>query len=937
MVIPISIYYQNVRGLRTKTHQFYSSVVAENFDVIAITETWLCDGFSNNELFPSNYVVFRDDRNLSVIDKCRGGGVALAVKSQFKPIKLAINYNSPKCNLLCVKLQTMPKPIYFMVVYILNSSSLLEYDMFFDALETLPFLQSDSFLLVGDLNINGLNPNICNRFNNFINLVGCKQYNDIVNCNDRKLDVVVSNISCTVSRDPLPFVPEDLHHPCLNISVEYITKSNMCPMGSVRYYSFKNANFLLLYNLFRTVNWNVLYVINDVNEAFDKFYEILYNVFDQCVPKVLSKKRTFPVWFTREIILDIKSKQRNLAIYKKTHLPQCLQDYKFLRAKIKRDTKAAYKQYLLNVERNVQNEPKYFWQYVQSKKSFSRIPSEMDFNGSKINGADIANAFAEHFQSVFNVPNNRFTENTDCTYMSDHVVLDVIGEHDILEAINKLKCGKAMGHDNVPAYILKGCKDILVQPLCYLFNLALKTNTFPDVLKESRISPVYKSGPINEIGNYRPIAILTNIAKTFESIIYKYIYNAVKNKISINQYGFQQQKSACGNLINFVQNTSEALSRNHQVDAIYTDFAKAFDKVDHQVILSKLSSFSLSTSLIKLIASYLSNRKQYVSVNNFKSVEYIATSGVPQGSNLGPLLFLMFINDVVDAVDECKILLFADDIKLFKEVSSIDDCVKLQLSLDKLYQWSNSNKLPFNVDKCKTMTFAYVKNPILYNYSMNNANLQRVNDTTDLGIKFDVKLSFSHHMEDIVSKSYRNLGFILRNCRQFQSKRTLLILFNSFVRSKLEYCSIVWNPYYVKYIQAVENIQKKFIKHCEFILTGHFPSNNEYLSNLKRNNMLSLANRRVLSSVIYLYKIINSKITDEWLLSSIKFCVPRLSTRTNRTFTFVTPRQNYLFNSPVYTMCTNFNLHQNCCDIFDDSLSRFRTSIVKHIYDNLPV
>lgn len=938
MVIPLSIYYQNVRGLRTKTHQFYTSVVARNFDIIGLSETWLCDEISSSELFSSNYEVFRDDRNLDEINKCRGGGVALAIKCKFKPKKININFRSPKCNYLCIQLQVMPKPIYVIVAYILNSSPFLLYDMFFDALERVPFIQTNTFFLLGDLNINGQNPNVCNRFDNFINLTGSKQYNNVINCNGRKLDVAVSNVECTVSRDPLPFVPEDLHHPSLNICVEIELKVRRCSFNTAQHYNFKKANFLLLYNLLHNINWNQLYAINDVNKAFEKFYKILYDVFEQCVPKVLSKKRKFPFWFTREIILDIKAKERNLATYKKTGLPQCLQDFKFLRSKIKRDIQTAYSQYIANVENNIQNDPKCFWQYIQSKKNFSRIPLEMVYNGNKLsNGAEIANGFADHFQSVFTKSNSTFAENINCNNMSDHVILNTIDEQDVYDAINHLKCGKAVGHDQIPAYILKGCKDILAKPLCFLFNLSLKASVFPDVLKESRISPVYKSGSKNEICNYRPIAILTNISKIFESILHKYMYNAVKNKITVYQYGFQRFKSTCGNLINFVQNTSEALSRNSQIDVIYTDFAKAFDKVDHQVILSKLSNFSISSALVKLMASYLGNRRQYVLINNYKSEEYIATSGVPQGSNLGPLLFLMFINDIVDCTNECNILLFADDIKLYKEVSSIEDCIKLQLNLDKLYQWSITYKLPFNIGKCKTMTYAYIKNPISYDYTVNNEILTRVIDITDLGVKFDTKLSFAAHIDDLVNKSYRNLGFVLRNAKKFTNKRTLLILYSSFVRSKIEYCSIVWNPYYIKYIQAIENIQKKFIKHCGFILTGLYPSNSDYLPNLKHYNLLSLANRRVLYSICYLYKVVNSKSPDEWLLGSLKFCVPVQKTRFYKTFLFNTSKQNYLANSPINMMCTNFNLHQDCCDIFSDSFYRFKLNIKKHICDNLPV
>lgn len=204
---------------------------------------------------------------------------------------------------------------------------------------------------------------------------------------------------------------------------------------------------------------------------------------------------------------------------------------------------------------------------------------------------------------------------------------------------------------------------------------------------------------------------------------------------------------------------------------------------------------------------------------------------------------------------------------------------------------------------------------------------------TDLGIKFDPKLSFNEHVLYVVNLAYRNLGFIIRNSKPFKNMETLLTLYSSFVRSRLEYCSIVWCPFYTKYIQALENIQKKFIKHSNFILNGVYGSNSEYLLNLTRYNLMTLYNRRVYYSIIYLYKIINNLTYDSDTLEKISIGVPNLQTRFNRTFYLPILRKNYVMRSPIYTMMSNYNNFQQYCDIFGDHFQSFVKKIKSRLYE----
>lgn len=202
-----------------------------------------------------------------------------------------------------------------------------------------------------------------------------------------------------------------------------------------------------------------------------------------------------------------------------------------------------------------------------------------------------------------------------------------------------------------------------------------------------------------------------------------------------------------------------------------------------------------------------------------------------------------------------------------------------------------------------------------------------MNNITDLGVIFDSKLLFNDHLVHIINKSFRNLGFIFRNMKQFKSMKTLILLYNSFVRSKLDYCSIIWCPYYVKYIQAIENVQKKFIKYSNYILFGFYGSNDDYLNNLEQYNMTTLYNRRKYFSIIYLYKLMNNLTVDILLLSKVNISVPCLKTRSYKTFHYDTPRTNYQGRSPLTIMYTNYNSMQDACDIFGDSLNCFSNKL----------
>ncbi|GBM22882.1 putative RNA-directed DNA polymerase from transposon BS [Araneus ventricosus] len=373
------------------------------------------------------------------------------------------------------------------------------------------------------------------------------------------------------------------------------------------------------------------------------------------------------------------------------------------------------------------------------------------------NDCDIANAFADYFSSVFK-PSTDFDGNDECNSncVGDLIKIESVTYYDVVLAIRELKSSLTVGVDNIPSFIIKGCTEFLIYPLLVLFNLSLRTKVFPDVWKQTRIIPVFKKGDAQNCENYRPIAILSPFSKIFESIIHKKLYNQVKNLISTSQHGFIPKRSTATNLFCLTDKIISKFESGSQFDVIYTDFSKVFDSIDFGILLKKLHGIGFNVNLIDWLLSYLCNRTLYF--NNAVSHEFTSTSGGPQGSNLGPLLFILFINDLTCVFKYSESLLFADDLKLFSSIRSDLDSVLLQRELDCLFKWCTDNRLHLNIEKCSVLSYTRKAQPLNHVYKISNLVLSRSNTVTNLGIIFDTKLDFSQHIDTMVSKTYRRLG-----------------------------------------------------------------------------------------------------------------------------------------------------------------------------------
>ncbi|KAL0828964.1 hypothetical protein ABMA28_003855 [Loxostege sticticalis] len=373
-----------------------------------------------------------------------------------------------------------------------------------------------------------------------------------------------------------------------------------------------------------------------------------------------------------------------------------------------------------------------------------------------------------------------------------------------------------------------------------------------------------------------------------------------------------------------------------QVDTVFTDYCKAFDRIDHSLLLKKILSAGIHGNLFRWFTSYIKNRSQAVAVNGYCSKWCSVPSGVPQGSLLGPLLFNIFINDISCCFLHSKFLLYADDMKKFKQINNINDCYQLQEDLNRFEEYCNINKLDLNISKCYSISFSRKSNVTAFTYFLKGEVLTTVDEIRDLGIIHDSKLTYEKHVDNIVKRANRTLGFIMRSCSQFQGVKVAKVLYCSYVRSILEYCSQIWNPQYDVYINRLECVQRKFMRFLQY-KSKCYVSN--YEGRCSKHHTLPLQVRRTISDIIFILKIAQCHVDSPHLLSLINIRVPSRTLR--RPITLFVPlsatkyRKNCFFirSANVFnTMAGHSEL-----DLFNSGINSVKKLISQDWFDAHPI
>ena len=627
--------------------------MVNNFDIVILIETWLNDTISDNEIFDSRYNVYRRDRESSTFNnyKKTDGGVLIAVSTRLKS-KRVIEWESGMEDLWVEVSIKVNKQIETLCSVYLPPAICKEYlDTFIEAANKTIIKPCKYTLVVGDFNMSGVTWNSTdgdmNGDNNgsilkdmladFMSLHNFKQYNYILNNKDKILDLIFCDaeiVSVDLCRDPIRDV--DKLHPPLIFSLD-IPKCESTTKLYGSKYNFRKADYKTILHSLNNICWSSeLAGHNDVNKMLDIFYKILRKVIEEHIPKRVNFRNNYPVWFTYDLIRILKIKYKLHRKIKQYNNPLDVIEFEYIRKDCNIMLSNCYRRYINTIENNLIKNPKYFFSFIKSlRNKNSNYPTVMYLNNVKASTSDgISNLFAHHFASVYenkidnNVPIKTITEDLNYIHCNEIINKITFTEDIVLKKLKLLKVDKGCGPDNIPPIFLFNCASALVVPITMIFNTSIEQGVFPDLLKETRIVPVHKKGNKTDISNYRPISILSTIAKIFESLIYPLLLDHVKNSLSIGQHGFLPKRSTNTNLVNYIHQAAESVDQNIQVDAIYTDFSSAFDKVDHNILVRKLQAYGVRHPLLGWRKS-LDNRASRVVLNGRALYDTLrGTSGI---------------------------------------------------------------------------------------------------------------------------------------------------------------------------------------------------------------------------------------------------------------------------------------------------------------------
>ena len=528
------------------------------------------------------------------------------------------------------------------------------------------------------------------------------------------------------------------------------------------------------------------------------------------------------------------------------------EDYKWARNEYVLVRREEEKGYEKDIVEKCKDEPKLFYRFINGKiKQKDKVERLKDGSETYEDPKDMSEILNKNFQQVF-TKETEFTEPRDKT--SNKKMWEIIVNKDeVYELMKQLEERKAVGPDGISGQILKECKNQLIDPIYDLIKCSVQTGKVPKEWKRADIVPIYKSGKKDEPLNYRPVSLTSIVCKICEKVIKKQWTKFLENKgiLTNKQYGFRKKRSCGTNLLSFYSRVIDITQeREGWVDCVYLDLKKAFDKVPHERLLWKLENIGgLHGKIKEWMESYLKGREMRTLVRDEKSKWRKVDSGVPQGSVLAPILFLIYINDMPEGVDS-YMSLFADDAKLLKRVKTNKDCEILQNDLNKIYKWSKKWEMEFNVKKCHVMEMGKSEKRPNWKYKMGSENIVKVHEEKDLGVTIQDNLQPEKHIERIFRDTYRmlrNIGVAFH----YMDKDMMRKIIATMIRPKMEYAETVWSPYKKKHVKKLERIQR--------MATKMVPELEEltYEERLREINLPTLEERRERGDLITVFKLYN--------------------------------------------------------------------------------
>ena len=848
----------NFQSLWKKRAQFSNTASHLNSDIIIGTETWLTPDIKNSELLLDEYDIFRRDR------ATRGGGVLIAVRKSLGCEQISQSKDSE--TIFCkIKLRNR-KPLIVGSIYRPPNFDFSASKKILDEIYSITRkFQGAVFWFGGDFNLpdiswasqdvvgNQYDREINNSFLEMSQDLGLSQIVNFPTRGTSFLDLLFTNHPDLVKNCNISAGLGDHEAIAIETSLQAHRKKPTKRLIQL----WNRANIQNLRNETRNLKHKFFDLFTHSDSVFEIWNFLKTNfckIIENNVPTKISSSKFHQPWINTETKRMIRRKNRWFRRAKTSNTPHVWNIYKKLKSETQKTCRKTHETYLNSIFENDKSNKK-LWSYIKNKRQENVGIPELRNSDKTLTNDPAKKAFLIHeqFDSVFSNPSPKITNTFKKKNRLPNIHEIKIDRKGLLKLLLNIDPNKANGPDNVPAKFLKTCAHEVVDMYVTLFQASLDQGVVPPDWKEGNIVPLYKKGDRALPENYRPVTLTSISCKLLEHVVHSNIMKHLDrfNILDDAQHGFRKRRSCVSQLLTTVDDFANCLKNHEQIDAILLDFSKAFDKVDHEGLILKLEHLGIRNSLLNWTRSFLIGRNQRVLVEGVASTPTNVLSGVPQGTVLGPLFFLIYINDISEGLSKgTKIRLFADDSLLYRTIRTPQDAKILQKDLETLQLWESKWKMEFHPGKCQKLKITNKSNSLDFQYFIHGTPISETDSAKYLGVVIDSKLNWKEQYKNINLKCNKTLAFLRRNLgscpRQIKSQ-----CFTTLVRPSAEYASQVWDPHYQTDIDQLEKIQKRGARFA----TGNFNmehGNSEF--NYKTLGWNSLEERRLQSKITTFHK-----------------------------------------------------------------------------------